>query len=85
MREGVHYSKFPHWLHRKYGDFVVERVLHGGQLGISIPCVICRKALDRSCVQWRAHIGDNWYRSTDPSPPKSRPTQKQKYKLKFRG
>jgi hypothetical protein len=75
----------PYWIHRKYGDFIIQRVLFGGSLGMSFPCVICRKALDRLSIQWRAHIGDTWFKSTDLCVPKSRPTQKQKYKLNFRG
>jgi len=85
IRQGVHFSKIPHYIHRKYGDFIIERVLHDGEMGISIPCVICRKSLEKFCVQWRAHIGETWFKSTDPEVPKSRPTQKQRYKLKFRG
>ena len=83
-RQGVPLSKLPHWIHRKYGDFVIQRTLFSGSLGTSIPCVICRKALDRMSIQWRAHIGDEWFKSND-SPPKSRPTHKQKHKLNFRG
>jgi len=83
-RQGVSFAKLPHWIHRKYGDFVVQRKLQSGVLGTSLPCVLCRKALDKMSIQWRAHIGDTWYRSTDPCPPKSRPTQKQRHKLKFR-
>jgi hypothetical protein len=85
IRQGVHFSKIPHWIHRKYGDFVIERVLYGGEYGTSIPCVICRKALERFCVQWRAHIGDMWFKSTDPEVPRSSSNTKTKIKVKFRG
>jgi hypothetical protein len=82
--KGVHRACLAHWIHRKYGDIVVMRVLHDGSLGTSLPCVICRKTLERNWVQWRAHIGTLWVRSTDEVVPLSRPTQKQKLKLGFR-
>jgi hypothetical protein len=83
-REGVRMSCFSSWVHRKYGDFVISRVLHDGTPGTSFPCVICRKVLDKNCIQWRAHFGDTWVKSTDENLPKSRPTQRQKYKLGFK-
>lgn len=55
----------------------VKRVLGDGNMGISLPCVMCRKALDRLCIQWRAHIGSTWFKSTDPDVPISRPTNRQ--------
>lgn len=82
-RQGVGAAQFSAWVHRKYGDFVVQRVLHDGAYGTSLPCVICRKALDRMCIQWRAHIGPRWVRSTDANVPRSRPTNKQRLKLGF--
>lgn len=83
-RQGVHPACLAHWIHRKFGDFVVRRMRRDGGHGISIPCVICRKALERYSIQWRAHIGSVWVRSTDPDPPKSKPTNKQKHKLGFK-
>ena len=83
-RQGVHPSCLAHWIHRKYGDFIVRRDRGDGTMGTSIPCVVCRKALDRLSIQWRAHIGQKWVRSTDPHVPKSRPTNKQIRQMKFR-
>jgi hypothetical protein len=82
-RQGVERHKIPHWIHRKYGDLIVHRILQNGDFGTSFPCVLCRKALDKSSVQWRAHIGPQWIRSTDADLPKSRPTHKQVTKLGF--
>jgi hypothetical protein len=82
--KGVHRACLAHWIHRKYGDLVVIRVLHDGSLGTSLPCVICRKTLERHWIQWRAHIGSTWVRSTDEDVPDSRATQKQKHKLGFK-
>jgi hypothetical protein len=75
-REGVAPAKFSHWLHRKHGSFTVLRMRRDGEPGISLPCVICRKVLDRMCVQWRAHIGTVWV--TQFNAPPSQPTQKQR-------
>lgn len=83
-REGVQPARMAHWIHRKYGDLVVKRVLHNGEFGTSFPCVICRKALERHAVQWKAHIGPVWIKSTDPCLPRSRPTNKQVLKMGFR-
>ena len=83
-RQGVHPSCLAHWIHRKYGDVMVRRDRGDGTMGTSIPCVVCRKALDKLCIQWRAHIGDIWFRSTDPNAPKSRPTNRQIKYLNFR-
>lgn len=82
-RRGVGAANFPSWIHRKYGDFVVTRVRTDGGHGTSLPCVICRKALDRLSIQWRAHVGAQWFRSTDQNVPPSRPTSKQRVKLGF--
>lgn len=82
-RQGVNASSFSTWVHRKYGDFVVLRILQDGGYGTSLPCVMCRKALDRLCIQWRAHIGPKWVRSTDEHVPRSRPTSRQRTTLGF--
>ena len=76
-RQGVHSACLAHWIHRKYGDFIVRRDLVNGGMGTSLPCVVCRKTLDRLAIQWRAHIGPRWVRSTDPDVPESKPTHKQ--------
>jgi hypothetical protein len=82
-RQGVGSAKFPSWIHRKYGDLVVTRVRVDGGHGTSLPCVICRKAMDRLSIQWRAHVGEEWIRSTDEYVPASRATTKQRVKLGF--
>jgi hypothetical protein len=77
-RQGVHPSCLAYWIHRKYGDFIVKKIRKDGLPGTSLPCVMCRKALERSSIQWRAHVGHDWYRSTDPATPASRPTNRQR-------
>lgn len=75
---GVPPSKFPHWLHMKVGSLIVVREKSDGNLGTSLPCILCRKVLDRSNIQWSAHIGDHWVSSSDDVVPKSKFTNKQR-------
>jgi hypothetical protein len=82
-RSGIKRECFSTWVHRKYGDMIIFRTLHDGTPGVSLPCVICRKVLDKNSIQWKAHCGQQWFKSTDDNIPKSRPTQRQKYKLGF--
>ena len=77
-REGNSPAQFSTWAYRKYGELVVTRLRRDGQPGTSLPCVLCRKALDRIMIPWRAHVGHVWVSSTDPVVPPSKPTQKQK-------
>ena len=75
--EGVKPAGFSHWLHRKSGKLIISRVRCDGNLGTSIPCIFCRKVLDRSCIDWKAHIGNKWFSSNDAVVPVSKLTQKQ--------
>lgn len=75
-REGVHPSSFVRWFHRKQGELVIKRMRRDGLPGVSLPCVCCRKVLDRMCLKWRAHIGHNWV-SQETAPP-SKPTNRQR-------
>lgn len=77
-RHGIHPSAFSHWVNRKVGELVIKRIKCDGNMGTSIPCVCCRKVLDRGCIRWRAHIGETWISSNDDVLPVSKPTQKQR-------
>jgi hypothetical protein len=83
QRDGVPNHRFSSWVHRKYGRIVIWRLLHDGTLGLSLPCVLCRKALENVHIEWMAHLGDTWYSSKDSDVPKSQPTHKQKNMLGF--
>ncbi len=76
--EGIQPAAFSHWLHRKVGQLIIKRIKCDGGMGTSIPCVCCRKVLDRECIRWKAHIGETWISSNDENPPVSKPTQKQR-------
>jgi hypothetical protein len=82
-REGVSPARFVSWVYRKFGPIVVQRTRKDGLPGTSLPCVICRKTLDRLRMPWMAHVNERWYHSTDADLPPSKPTNKQKSMLKF--
>ena len=79
-KKGIAPSKFSWWVHRKVGKLVITRDKGDGFMGTSIPCILCRKVLDRQMIQWRAHIGEVWVDSQRDagSLPPSKLTQKQK-------
>jgi hypothetical protein len=82
-REGIKPARFSCWTYRKFGHLVIQRTRKDGLPGISLPCVICRKALDRLRIPWMCHVDEKWYRSTDPDVPDSKPTNKQRNMLHF--
>lgn len=81
-REGIRLGAFPRWVYRKFGRIIIWRDLADGTPGTSLPCVICRKALDRLKIEWTAHKGPVWHTNHDA--PKSIPTHKQASKLSFK-
>ena len=84
IKKGNKPHKFPEWLHRKYGELVVERRTCYG-LGNSLPCVICRKAIEKIGIRWTAHDGTKWIHSEKSEyVPPSIPTNKQSRMLGFR-
>ena len=55
-----------------------------GVEGISLPCVMCRKAIEKHNIKWRAYDGENWIDSSKTEIlPKSQPTNKQRRFLNF--
>ena len=66
-----------HWIRRKYGHMVIYRESVQGDM-ISLPCVICRKMIEKYDIPWTAHDGDKWVSSSSGvCMPVSRPTNKQ--------
>jgi hypothetical protein len=85
-KKGFDMSEFPHWLHRKYGTMVIYRLRNDGLMGISLPCVLCRKSIEKYKIQWTAFDGFEWIHSLQSDNiPKSRPTNKQRIWMKFTG
>jgi hypothetical protein len=79
-KKGIAPSKFSWWVHRKVGKLIITRDRGDGCMGTSIPCILCRKLLEKKMIQWRAHIGNVWVDSQRDagSLPPSKLTQKQK-------
>ena len=81
MKKGYKPHQFTEWLHRKHGELIVSRQNIYGD-AISMPCVICRKAMEKHNISWRAHDGCQWVHCSEAPP--SRPTSKQMRVLGFR-
>lgn len=56
-------------------------------MGNALPCVLCRKSLEKYNIKWMACVGDeHWVKSTHTENlPKSKPTNKQRRVMNFRG
>jgi cytidine deaminase len=83
LKKGYKPHQFTEWLHRKHGELIIERRnIHGD--AVSLPCVLCRKAMERFDIHWAAHDGTRWVHSkkSEYLPP-SIPTAKQKRMLGF--
>ena len=62
IKKGYKSHQFSDWLHRKYGHLIVFRKnMHGD--AISLPCVLCRKMIERYDICWTAHDGERWIHS----------------------
>lgn len=83
LKSGNKPYHFRHWLRRKYGHLTIFRqTIHGD--AISLPCVLCRKMIERFDICWVAHDGEKWINSRKCIElPPSNPTSKQKRVLGF--
>jgi len=85
LKKGVPKYKFSSWVHRIYGAMNIWRVRKDGIIGCSLPCVMCRKAIESHNIQWRAYDGIQWVDSKKTEIlPESKPTNKQRRKI-FKG
>lgn len=85
-KKGFDMNEFPRWLYRKHGTMIISRIRHDGTHGISIPCVLCRKRIEKFRIRWSAFDGTKWVHSNNPDNlPKSRPTNKQRRWMNFIG
>ena len=83
LKKGYKSHQFTEWLHRKHGHLVIFRQNVYGD-AISLPCVLCRKMIERYDICWSAHDGDHWVHSKKTEQlPISVPTAKQKKNLGF--
>ena len=85
-KKGFDIAGFPRWLSRKYGIMVIYRLRHDGVMGISLPCVLCRKTIEKYKIRWVAFDGTDWIDSfKSENVPKAQPTNKQRTWMKFMG
>jgi hypothetical protein len=83
LKKGYKSHQFTEWLHRKYGHLIIMRRNTLGD-AISLPCVLCRKMIERYDICWTAHDGHQWVHSKKSDQlPQSIPTAKQKRNLGF--
>ena len=62
----------------------IRRLRKDGIEGISLPCVLCRKAIEKHNIKWCAYDGEQWvYSHKSESLPKSQPTNKQRRFMGF--
>ena len=60
FKKGYKSHQFTEWLHRKYGHLIIMRRNTLGD-AISLPCVLCRKMIERYDICWAAHDGDHGF------------------------
>ena len=83
LKKGYKNHQFSSWINRKHGTLVIHRETSNGY-GISLPCVLCRKVIDKHDLKWIAHDGEKWIHSKKTHCiPKSQPTNKQRKHLGF--
>jgi hypothetical protein len=83
VKNGNRIHKFSAWTKRKFGTLIIYRPTSYGY-GISLPCVMCRKMIEKYDLRWKAHDGRHWIDSQQTDKlPKSQPTNKQRRLLKF--
>jgi hypothetical protein len=83
LKKGYKNHQFSSWMNRKHGALVICRETSYGD-GISLPCVLCRKMIEKYNFKWIAYDGEKWVHSCKSiNIPKSRPTNKQVRVLGF--
>jgi hypothetical protein len=83
LKKGYKNHQFSSWINRKHGTLVIHRETSNGY-GISLPCVLCRKIIEKNGIKWIAYDGNQWVHSCKSIHiPKSKPTNKQRRDLRF--
>lgn len=79
IKKGIPLHNMGVYFHRKYGEIVIHRPRRDGVDGKSLPCVLCRKAMNRYGIQWIAYDGDRWVHSVKtPDIPEGHLTSRQR-------
>jgi hypothetical protein len=75
--KGVPRHSVTKWIKRKEGELRIERFHKNGDLATSLPCVLCKRALDKYSIKWTAFHSGIWVNSEDEELPESKPTSRQ--------
>jgi len=59
LKRGNRIHQFAAWVKRKFGTLVIYRETSYGN-GVSLPCVLCRKVIEKYGLRWRAYDGEAW-------------------------
>ena len=79
-RRGVRPWCFARWLCRAFGTLRVVRFQKNGTAAVSLPCVLCRRALDATGARWTALTRDGCTVNERDAPP-SQPTARQRVSI----
>ena len=83
LKKGYKNHQFSSWVNRKHGALVICRETSYGD-GISLPCVLCRKMIEKYKFKWIAYDGERWVHSCrSGSSPNPQHTNKQVRVLGF--
>lgn len=69
------------WMHKHEKELTIHRYHANGDNASSLPCVLCKKELDKYRLKWKAFHDNKWIHSTDSELPKSKPTSRQSEQL----
>lgn len=83
-KKGLRGGGMSKYIRRKTGEIIITRVRIDGSPGCSLPCVLCRRSLEKHHLRWCGFTGTVWVRSIDAEVPRSLPTSKQVSTLGFR-
>ena len=59
FKRGNRGHQFAAWVKRKFGTLVIQRETSYGE-GVSLPCVLCRKVIEKYGIRWKAYDGETW-------------------------
>mgnify|MGYP001101417946 CR=1 FL=1 len=75
--KGIPRHSVSSWIKRKEGEILIERFHKNGDVATSLPCVLCKHALEKYGLKWSAFYCGKWVSSEDEDLPKSKPTSRQ--------
>jgi hypothetical protein len=80
-KKGVPEHGIVRWIHRHEGEFIILRKNRLGEDATSLPCILCRRAMEKYKIKWKAYFKDRWICSSDIQVPPSLPTSRQAFQV----